>query len=73
VFCNNNLLSWVTDYLDDKKQKVVLDRFSSGWEGIDAGVPLFLIYIDDIVDDLDCNININLMSLPISRLLIIVL
>ena len=54
------------DYLDDWKQKVVLDGFSSGWEGIDAGVPqgsvlgpfLFLIYINDIVDDLDCNIKL---------------
>jgi hypothetical protein len=36
---DGNLLSWVTDYLDDRKQKVVLDGFSSGWEGIDAGVP----------------------------------
>jgi hypothetical protein len=35
----HRLLRWVTDYLDDKKQKMVLDRFSSGWEGIDAGVP----------------------------------
>jgi hypothetical protein len=67
---DGNLLSWVTDYLDDRKQKVVLDGFSSGWEGIDAGVPqgsvlgpfLFLIYIDDIVDDLDCNIkSVNLI------------
>jgi hypothetical protein len=49
-----------TDYLDDRKQKVVLDGFSSGWEGIDAGVPqwsvldpfLFLININDIVDDI---------------------
>jgi hypothetical protein len=36
---DGNLLSWVTDYLDDRKQQVVLDGFSSGWEGIDAGVP----------------------------------
>ena len=60
------LLSWVTDYLDDRKQKVVLDGFSSGWQIIDAGVPqgsvlgpfLFPIYINDIVDDLDCNIKL---------------
>jgi hypothetical protein len=65
-YLDGNLLSWVTDYLDDRKQKVVLDGFSSGWEGIDAGVPqgsvldpfLFLIYINDIVDDLDCNIKL---------------
>jgi hypothetical protein len=56
---DGNLLSWDTDYLDDRKQKVVLDGFSSGWKGIDAGVPqgsvldpfLILIYINDIVDD----------------------
>ena len=63
---DGNLLSWITDYLDDRKQKVVLDGFSSGWEGIDAGVPqesvlgpfLFPIYIHDIVDDLDCIIKL---------------
>jgi hypothetical protein len=36
---DGNLLNWVAHYLDDKKQKVVLDGFSSGWERIDAGVP----------------------------------
>jgi hypothetical protein len=29
---DGNLLTWNTDYLDDRKQKVVLDEFSSGWE-----------------------------------------
>jgi hypothetical protein len=28
---DGNLLSWVTHYLDDRKQKMVLDGFSSGW------------------------------------------
>jgi hypothetical protein len=36
---DGNLLSWVTHYLDDRKQNVFLDGFSSGWDRIDAGVP----------------------------------
>jgi hypothetical protein len=36
---DGNLLGWDTDYLDDRKHNVVLNGFSSGWEGIDAGVP----------------------------------
>ena len=63
---NGKLLNWITDYLDDRKQKVVMDGFSSGWEEVDAGVPqgsvlgpfLFLIYINNIIDGLNCNIKL---------------
>jgi hypothetical protein len=68
---DGNLLSWVTDYLDDRKQKVVLDGFSSGWQIIDAGVPQGSVLAP--FNALEISQNINLMSLPISRLLILVL
>ena len=61
-----NLLSWITDYLGDRKQKVVHESFSSGWEEVDAWVPqgsvlgpfLFLLYINDITSGLACNIKL---------------
>ncbi len=34
-----NLLDWITDYLMERRQRVVLEGNSSGWEDIDAGVP----------------------------------
>ena len=60
------ILNWLTDYLQNREQKVVLDGFNSGWEEIDAGVPqgsvlgpfLFLIYINDITEGLNCGIKL---------------
>ena len=60
------LLSWFTNYLNNRKQRVVLPGTSSSWKPIKAGVPqgsllgplLFLIYINDIVEDIHCNIRL---------------
>ena len=61
-----NLLKTLNDFLSNRKQRVVLNGVESTWEHIYSGVPqgsvlgplLFLIYINDLTDNISCNIKL---------------
>ena len=61
------LLSWFNNYLNNRSQRVVLPGACSSWKSIKAGVPkgsilgplLFLIYINDIVENIHCKIRLS--------------
>ena len=62
----SKLLSWFSDYLLNRYQRVVQPGAVSDLSSINAGVPqgsivgllLFLVYINDIVNDIESNINL---------------
>ena len=61
-----SLLNWFSDYLSDRKQAVVIKGKISTYKAVTSGVPqgsvlgptLFLIYINDIVDNIKSKVKL---------------
>ena len=63
---SDNLVAWIDSYLSNRSQRVIIHGQSSSWLPIEAGVPqgsilgplLFLVYVNDLVDNITCDVRL---------------
>ena len=63
---SGQLLSLIQNFLKNRKQRTVLNGQASNWGDILAGVPqgsilgplFFLVYINDLTENLKCNVKL---------------
>ena len=64
------LLAWLRNYLTNRRHRTVIDGYASDWRYVPFGVPqgsiigllLFLIFINDIADDISIDTSIPLYA-----------
>ena len=69
---SGSLLDFFTNYLSDRYQRIVLNGTESNWVKLTASVTqgsvlgplLFLVYINDLTDNISCNMNYLRMIHP---------
>jgi len=66
----NPLLAWIKDYLTNRRRRVIIEGTASDWKPVTSGVPqgsiidpiLFLVYVNDIMENLSAGTSFPLYA-----------
>ena len=66
----NPLLAWIKDYLTNRRHRVIIEGTASDWKRVTSGVPqgsiigpiLFLVYVNDIAENLSADTSLPLYA-----------
>ncbi|MEW8547283.1 MAG: reverse transcriptase domain-containing protein, partial [Candidatus Thiodiazotropha sp.] len=61
-----NVLNWISEFLSNRKQRVIINGISSDWRNVTSGIPqgsvlgpiLFLIFINDMPKAIQCLVKL---------------